>query len=103
MWNVVGPLEAGSPVDLVAVLEVVQNQNRRYLYLAGEDSELQIAATVADSAAAEGEERIVDGVEDSVEVEAASVADVTTMGVGDVVVVTAVDSGVYCDHISPQL
>jgi hypothetical protein len=97
MWNVVGPFEVGSPADLEVGSEAVQSQNnRRYLHLAEEDSEVQIAvAIVADSAVAEGEEGLADGVEDSVEVEAASVADVMTLGVVDVAVAVA-DSGVYC-------
>ena len=95
MWNVVGPSEVGSPADLAVVSEVVQSQNR-CLYLAEEVSEVRIAATVAGSAVVEGEERMVDGVEVSVEAEAASVADVMTLGVADVAVATAVaDSGVY--------
>ncbi|KAF9650260.1 hypothetical protein BDM02DRAFT_1500746 [Thelephora ganbajun] len=97
MWNVVGPFEVGSPADLAVVSEVVQSQNRRCIYLAEEDSEAQIAAIAADSVVAEGEEGMVDGVADSVEVEVASVVDVMTMGVADVVVGTAVaDSGMYC-------
>ena len=92
MWNAVGPFEVGSPVDLAVASEVVQSQNRRCLYLAEEDSEVQIAVTVADSVVAEGEGHMVDGVEVSVEVEAASVADAMTMGVVDV---AEVDSGVY--------
>ena len=102
MWNVVGLFEVGSPADLVVVSEVVQSQNRRYLHLAEEGSEAQIAAIVADSVVAEGEEGMVDGVEDSVEVEVevASVADVMTMGVVDVAVA---DSGVYCVPIVPTV
>ena len=78
MWNVVGPFEVGSLADLAVVSEVVQSQNR-CLYPEGGVSEVQIAATVADSAVAEEEEeRMVDGAEVSVEAEAASVADVMT-------------------------
>jgi len=93
MWNVVGLFEVGSPADLVVVSEVVQSQNRRYLYLAEEGSEAQIAEIVADSVVVEGEEGMVDEAEDSVEVEVASVADVMIMRVVDVVVV---DSGACC-------
>ena len=96
MWNVVGPSGVGSPADLAVVSEVVQSQNR-CLYLAEEVYEVQIAATVAGSAVVEVEERLVDGVEVSVEAEAASVADVMTLGVVGVAVATAVaGSGVYC-------
>jgi hypothetical protein len=91
MWNVVGPFEVGSPADLAVVSEVVQNRNR-CLYLVEEVSEVQNAVTVADSAAVEAEERMVDGVEVSVEAEAASVGDVMTLGVVDVAVA---DSGMY--------
>jgi hypothetical protein len=107
MWNVVGPFEVGSPADLAVVSEVVQSQNR-HLYLAEveeqEDSEVRIAATAADSAAVEREELMVDGVEVSVEGEAASVADVMTLGVVDVAVATAVaaDSGVHCIPHGPD-
>ena len=95
MWNVVGPFEVGSPADLAVVSEVVQSRNR-CLYLAEEVSEVQTAVTVADSAVVEAEGRIVGGVEVSVEAEAASVADVTTMGAVDVAVGTVVaDSGMY--------
>ena len=100
MWNVVGPFEVGSPADLAVVLEAAQNQNRRYLlYPPEEDSEAQIAAIVADSVVVGEEERLAEGVEDFVEVEAASVADVMTLGVAGVAVGSAVavaDSGVYC-------
>ena len=96
MWNVVGPFEVGSPADLAVVSEVVQSRNR-CLYLAEEVSEVQTAVTVADSAVVEAEGRIVGGVEVSVEAEAASVVDVTTLGVVDAGVATAgADSGVYC-------
>jgi len=102
MWNVVGPFEVGSPADLAVVSEVVQSQNR-CLHLVEEVSEVQIAATVADSAVVEGEEHMVDGVEVSVEAEAASVVDVMTLGVVDVGVASAgADSGVYCAPHSPN-
>ena len=97
MWNVVGPFEVGSLADLVVVSEVVQSQSR-CPFLAEQRSEVQIAATVADSAAAEGEDRMVGGVEVSAEggVGVASVADAMTLGVVVVVAATAVaDSGVY--------
>ena len=94
MWNVVGPFEVGSPADLAVASEVVQNQNP-CLYPAEGDSEVQIAATVADSVVVEGEELMAGGAEVSVEVEVASVADVMILGVVDVAVATVVvDSGV---------
>jgi len=98
MWNVVGPFGVGSPADLAVASEVVRSRNHRCLYLAEEDSEAQIAATVADSVVAEGAEGTVDGVEDSVGEEAASVVGVMTMGVVDVAARTAeaADSGVHC-------
>ena len=100
MWNVVGLFGVGSPADLEVVSEVVRNPNRPCLYLEEEDSELQIVAIVGDSVVEEEEEeeeeRMVDEGEDSVEAEAASVADVTTMGAVDVAVGTVVaDSGMY--------
>ena len=100
MWNAVGPFEVGNPADLEAASEVAQNQNRRYLCLAEEDSEVQTAATAADSVVAEVEGGMVDEVEDSVEVEAASVADAMTV---DVAVGTAVAvSGLYCVLFRPN-
>lgn len=88
----------GNPADSVVVLEAVQSQNRRYLYLVAEEgSELQIVAIVADSAVAEEEEEgsVAGGAEGSV-VEVDSVAAATTTGEVDVAVDTAVaDSGVY--------
>ena len=103
MWNVVEPFEVGSPADLEVVLEVVQNQSRRCLYLAEEEFELQIAATAGDSVVVE-EERTVDGAEVFVEAEADSVEDVTTTGAVDVVVdMVAVDSGVFLYFISFHL
>jgi len=89
MWNVVGPFEVGNHAGWGAVLEVVQSQNRRCPSPAEEDSGAQIVATVVDSVAAEGEEGMVDEVEGSVAVVAASVADVMTLGVVGVAVGTA--------------
>ena len=98
MWNVAEPFAVGSLADSAVVSEVVQSQNNRCLSLAEEDSEAQSAAIVADSVVAEGEEAMVDGVEDSVvAAAAASVAVVTTTEAAGAGVDTAVvDSGVYC-------